>query len=44
MIPGPPLMSESERKEWLKRLGMLLQEDPFNWDLNIDSALTVQSC
>ena len=36
----PPQIDNIERKSWLNLLGMLLQDDPCNWDMQVDNLLS----
>ena len=36
----PPQIDNIERKSWLNLLGMLLQDDPCNWDMQVDDLLS----
>ena len=36
----PPQIYNIERKSWLNLLGMLLQDDPCNWDMLVDNLLS----
>ena len=36
----PPQSDNIERKSWLNLLGMILQDDPCNWDMQVDNILT----
>ena len=35
----PPQIDNIERKSWLNLLGMILQDDPCNWDMQVDNYL-----
>ena len=37
--PLPPLVQGIERKSWLKLLGIIIQENPSDWDLHVDNLL-----
>ena len=36
----PPQIDNIERKSWLNLLGMLLKDDPCNWDMQVDNLLS----
>ena len=36
----PPQIDNIERKSWLNLLGMVLQDDPCNWDMQVDNLLS----
>ena len=36
----PPQIDNIERKSWLNLLGMLLQDDPCNWEMQVDNLLS----
>ena len=36
----PPQIDNIERKSWLNLLGMILQDDPCNWDMQVDNLLS----
>ena len=38
--PLPPRIGETERKEWLKLLGVSFQDDPNCWDIHVDNLLS----
>ena len=36
----PPQIDNIERKSWLNLLGTILQDDPCNWDMQVDNLLS----
>ena len=36
----PPQIDNIQRKSWLNLLEMLLQDDPCNWDMQVDNLLS----